>query len=213
MGDETKAGALLLSQIGMFNEAVVHWENVVQPKILGAMDTIVEKFAVENGWDSKCDFEKNYDCWIAPTSWRLAGQDEDPDHKAWFYMDDINTSDDFWIATYCGQGQEGGEAGFIFDVDAKMFNGQRAWNAYATKIGSELVKALEKNNYKDLGKGKFLLPIHLDPEQLAKAWEIYGADDSKIAEDECFDPVRTALKTIEDSVSIFDRIMEDFSSN
>lgn len=213
MADETKAGALLLSQIGMFNEAVVHWENVVQPKILGAMDIIVEKFAEQNGWDKKCDFEENNDCWIAPTSWRLEDQDGDQDHKAWFYMDDINASYDYWIATYCGQGQEGGEAGFIFDVNAKMFNGQRAWNTYTTKIGSELVKALEKYNYKDLGKGRFLLPIHLDPEQLAKAWETYGADDIKIAEDECFDPVRTALKTIEDSVGIFDKIMEGFSSN
>lgn len=213
MADETNAGALLLSQIGMFNEAKVHWENVVQPKILEAIDTIVEKFADENGWDKKCDFEENNECWIAPTSWRIADQDEDPGHKACFYVDETTDSDDYWIATYCGQGQDGGEAGFIFYVDAKMFNGQRAWNTYATKIRSELVSTLEKYNYKDLGKGKFLLPIHLDSEKLAKAWETYGADDSKIAEDECFDPVRTALKTIDDTVSIFDKIMEGFSSN
>jgi len=222
MADETKAGVLLLSQIGMFNEARLHWEKFIEPMIHGAINAVVNKFAEDNTWDVDFDLGEDKKRWVTPPSWRLEDQDADPEYKARFFMSSINDEDDYWIALFCDKGLGGGEAGFAFNVDAKKFNGKNAWKAYAKKITSELVKELKDRNYNDQGDGEFFLPIHLDAEKLANAWEKYGEIDddfdvedydfSDIAEDECFDPVRTALKTIEDSISTFDKIMKGFGT-
>lgn len=223
MADETKAGALLLSQIGMFNEARLHWEKFVEPIIHGAINAIIDKFAEDNTWDVNFDLnEEEKHRWVAPPSWRLEDQDDDPEHKARFFMTSIKDEEDYWIALFCDKGLGGGEAGFAFKVEAKEFNGKNVWKAYAKKIKSDLVKELKDRNYRDKGDGEFFLPIHLDAEKLASAWGKYGEIDdnfdvedydfSDIAEEECFHPVRTALKTIEDSISTFDKIMKGFET-
>lgn len=217
MADETKAGALLISQIGMFNEAVIHWNNVVEPAILSAIDQRVKDFAENNGFDGEFDLAESDNCWIAPPSWKIAAQDEKPAqdeklaYKAWIEIGCTDDSGDFWTALFCTQGSNGDEAGFIFDVNAKSeFNGQKAWNAYAAKIEADLVKDLEVFGYKYLGKGKFFMPVHLDATQLAEAWEAYGTDGN-LADDDCFEPIINVLEKIKESIPTFENIMENFN--
>lgn len=213
MADETKAGALLLSQIGMFNEAKIHWENVVEPEILGAIDAIVENYAEGSGWDGKFDINDD-NCWIAPPSWKVADQKKKSIYKAKislsFDNDNEDDSEDYWTARFCKQGKEGNRAGFYFEVNSSEFSGKNPWKAYAQKIDSDFVKELTAMKFEDASDGAFFLPIELDSGLLAKAWETYGADSDNLAEDDCFKPVIAALESIEKSIPIFDKIMDRF---
>ena len=135
MEEERKAGSLIISQLGMFNEAVSLFNNIVEPAILEAFDKSVESFAHENNWIGTFDLEgDDDDCWLAPSAWNIADLGEKAEHKAWFEIDSINEEDDSWTALFCRQANTGGEAGFVFNVDHKKFNGKNAWNAYAANI-------------------------------------------------------------------------------
>ncbi len=50
MANEKKAGTLILSQIRMFNEAKIHFEDVVEKAILDVIDKMLEMFSKDIGW-------------------------------------------------------------------------------------------------------------------------------------------------------------------
>ena len=204
MANENKAGALILSQLGMFNESVVFFENTVQPSILEGIDKVVEDFSEENGWVGSFDLAGDLDCWLAPSEWGLPDTEDEIDPKAWFAVDTINDDDDYWIARFCGQGVAGGEIGFHFYVKHKDFGGKNAWKAYAKRIDSALISKLVALGFKNIGEGVFFLPVHLDANLLASTWE----DSGKFSDDdEVFDPVREVLEKLQQAKGIFSEIM------
>jgi|GEM_PF-427389 len=213
MADERKAGSMILSQLGMFNEAVILYGNVVEPTILKAIDKSIENFTDENNWEGEFDLAgDDNDCWLYPAEWNIAGPGEEPAPKARFSIDCINGDDDYWAALFCRQGSTGGEAGFIFDVDPTKFNGRRAWNTYTTTIDPVLIATLDRAGFNALGRGKFFLPVHLDANLLASAWETYGEEEiSEFAMDDSLKPLTIALETLKRSCETFEKIMSDFS--
>lgn len=215
MADERKAGALILSNLGMFNEAAILFENVVEPTILEAIDFSVKAFTKENdNWEGEFGLaDEDNDCWLAPAAWNTAESKDDDCYKAWFDIDLINDDGDYWTALFCKQGSEGGEAGFMFNVDPRSFGGKNSWNSYIKNIDSNMVTKLEKSGFKHQGKGKFFLPVHLDVNEIKAAWEKYGDENTENFAEDCLEPLSLALQTIQDNLVIFDEIMNGYSSN
>jgi hypothetical protein len=214
MADEKKAGSLILNQLGMFNEAVIFFGNTVEPAILAAFDKVVENFANERNWDGEFDLEgDDNECWLSPSGWKISEPGKDTEeNKAWFEVDSRSDNEDYWTALFCRQASAGGEAGFVFNVNHKKFNGKNAWNAYSSNIDSDLITELDKNGFKNLGKGKFFLPIHLNADKLVAAWEKCGNEKlDDFVEDECFEPLNDALEKLESTWEVFDKIINGFT--
>lgn len=198
-----KAGALILNNIGMFNESVIHFGNVIEPKILLEIDNKISKLAEDKKWIGQFYLSDKEDCWIAPENWKIPEENGDPSAKAWFFISAISAEEDYWMAAFCGFGKKGGEAGFIFNVDRQHFNGRNRWNQAMAKLDSSLIKELAENDFRNLGKGSFFLPIRLDAAKLASAWE----DEQKDFE-EALEPFDEAFKKLQQAQPIFDKIIQ-----
>lgn len=209
MGSEHKAGSLIISQIGMFNEAAVLFESVILPAFFGGIDLCIKNFANQKNWLGVFDLSgEESNCWLAPKKWNEAESEKEPECKAWFAIDTINDNDDYWTALFCGQASKGGEAGIMFDVDPAKFGGRRACNAYFREIDPSLIDKLAKKGFKNMGRGQFFLPVRLDSAKLASAWE--DNEGEFPADDECFSPLLSALETIQNSWMDFNAIVSGY---
>ena len=54
---ERQAGILILSQLKMFNEAVVYFEKHLSPAFWKSFDQCVERFMKDNSWVGKANYE------------------------------------------------------------------------------------------------------------------------------------------------------------
>ena len=206
MSEEREAGQLILSQLGMFNEAVVLYENVIEPAIAKGFDKCIETFANDNEWSGEYEFHtENSNCWLAPKQWITNPGDEKPEFKAWFELDCVDGDGDFWGALFCRVGTKGGEAGFAFEITPSCFGGKNAWKACAKQIPQEVIAKLGELGFKNKNNGRFFLPVYLDNQQLAQSWLDYGVfthDDDSLA------PLRNALEKLKDAAPLFDGIVK-----
>lgn len=207
MSNENKAGALILSQIGMFSEATYLFEKV-QTNMFESFDEIIKNFADENDWVGNFNLSGNsQDCWLLPKNWNLAKPKEKIDYKARFKVDYINDeNDDHWTALFCKQGSASGEAGFKCDVKLKAFGGKSSWNDLVCN-DPKIISNLTKLGFK-LNKGILFFPIHLDANQLAETWEENGEFSY---DDDCFEPLRQALGKLKTAEDIFSQILNQAS--
>ena len=209
MANEFQAGKLILSQIGMFNEASILLCNKVEPALLGAIDECVEKFVKAEKWIAITKFAEENDCWLAPAQWNVGEKKTKLDPKAWFKIDcTIDKDNNYWAALFCNQPSEV-EIGFMFSSDESIFGKRRAWNQYFGSINKSSIVDLKKEGFKivdnDEGKKTFLLPIHLDAQTLAETW----GNDGKFSDvDPCFKPVRVALEKLKAALPIFEAILK-----
>ncbi len=209
MSEDKKAGQLILSQLKMFNEAAVLFEQVVEPAILKGIDETVESFAEENDWEGEYEMESNEDCWVAPKIWIINPAEEDPDFKAWFQVGYIDNNGDYSTAMFCDVATQGGRAGFLFEIDASAFDGKNAWNACAKKIPQEHISNLTALGFQNRNKGSFFLPVTLDNQTLANSFLEYG---ELTEDDDSFAPLLAALEILKQAVPIFDQIMQNCSA-
>lgn len=211
MANEFQAGKMILSQIGMFNEAVVHYEQELEPSVLGAIDDCVKAFAKNELWVGKFELAEEEVCWLAPAQWSVGIDHNAPDAKAWFALDTVKNDHDFWIAVLCSQGSTGGEAGLIFGADEGIFGKQRVWNKLFSSIDELQIAELKSLGFKVVEnadrKKTFFLPIRLDAVALAETWGNVG-EFSDV--DPCFEPVKAALATLKTAWPIFDAILNAF---
>ena len=205
MTNEFQAGKLILSQIGMFNEAVILHGTVVQPALLSAIEECVEKFAKAEQWVGLFDLADQKDCWLAPAQWNFGEKNS----KARFQVEVIDDElDNSWCALLCNQASKG-EAGFMFCVDGGTFGTQRAWNRSFSEIDEAAIADLKKLDFKIVDNPKnhkktFFLPIHLDAVTLAETWGLYGKFSHV---DPCFEPVKAALEKVKSALRSFDVIL------
>jgi hypothetical protein len=210
MTSEFQAGKMILSQISMFNEAVVMFETVIEPAAMGAIDECVQAFAKEEKWDGGFKLKgENEDCWLAPKQWDIAEKDDEPQSKAWFAIDYIQRQGDYQAALFCEQGSAGGKAGFLFKVNPGVYGTEAACSKYLRSLNGDKIEQLRKFDlelveYKK-GKSTFFLPIVLNAESLAETW---GNSGEFSAENPCFEPVKVALEKLKMAWPIFDGILK-----
>lgn len=206
MPTENTAGKLILSKLGMFNEAVVLFENTIEPSLLEGFDRVIGDFADKYNWAGEFDLHgENYSCWLAPENWGVAKPENDLVYKASFEMDYIHGDDDYWAALFCNQGVDGGQAGFKFVVKPnREKGGKKAWNAYAKEIGHASIAELASLGFKNLGGGVFFLPILLDEDILASTWDASGKFSH---DDDAFNPLTDGLEKLKTAEKIFTQIL------
>lgn len=201
MTDTRKAGALILENLAMFNEAAVLYENVIQLEILEKLDDVIQNWAKETGWESETVWHTDDSpVWVAPLEWNHSGDNKEEPSKAFFslwYLEE-DATDSYVVADLCGVGQT--EMGFWFEIHHSTFGGKTSWNAFAKTIPTEMAKKIAEFGFRDQLKGTYFLPIKLEHKEMASAW-----DNEDYAE--CFKPIVSALNTLKDSRSVFDELL------
>lgn len=202
MSDPREAGALILSSIEIFNEAVKLFENVVDIEFWEAVSSQIKDVAEKK--DMMGEFENmESDWWLAPNAWSIDSDEREPT-QAKFWL--TNEGDfHYLIAAFCSP--QCGSAGFRFVVNHSNFGGKAAWNKYAQdwsieKEISNYVKQLEELGFGVRSKGEFFLPVKLNPADLAEA---YRNEDYEKA----LKPIIEALDILHQSVDLFKKILDN----
>ncbi|EKN4146359.1 TPA: hypothetical protein PXN30_002062 [Yersinia enterocolitica] len=197
---ERQAGTLILSDLKMFNEAVVFFEQHIIFAFWKGFDQCVERFIKANNWVGSSNYELREYLWLAHPAWVI----EDDDCKYWFEnYSSVSKGNDYSLAVITGSGTEQGEFGFQFKLNPSCFGGTKKLNAYVNTILQEYREQLVNLGFIDQGKGNFFLPITLDSNQLAECWKESGAFPE---EHEVFIPLRNALNKLLQSTDIFDAV-------
>lgn len=204
--EERQAGTLLLSQFKMFNEAVVVFEQQIDPAIWKGIDLCAAAFIKERGWEGETDIAESGTFWFAPKAWIV-----DEEYK-YFYESFSTSSDetDYELARLTGCGTKQEQFGFRFLPSKAIFGPDKKLRTIASTIDQASRIALGKLKFQDLGKGAFFLPVTLDLALLAECWQENGEFPS---DHELFVPLRSALETLEKAVPIFDAIFAAANDN
>lgn len=204
--EERQAGTLLLSQFKMFNEAVVVFEQQIDPAIWKGVDLCAAAFIKERGWEGETDIAESGAFWFAPKAWKV-------DEEYRYFYESFSTSSegpDFQLALLTGCGTEQAQFGFRFHPSKAIFGPDRRLKAIASNIDQASRIALSKLMFQDLGKGAFFLPVTLDLALMADCWRENGEFPP---DHELFAPLRSALETLEKAVPIFDAIFAAANDN
>lgn len=207
MSNENKAGALVIANSQMIEEAVSLLD-IVEESLFDAMDSVASDFADRYSWIGDFKMHDEGDCWVAPSHWNVADADVDAEDehqpKAWFEINTINDADEYWINLLCSKSLSGSELGFKFVVDHSRFGGRRAWNNFVNTNLPSATSAIEDMGFKNIGRGVFFLPIHFDCKCLAKVWE----ENGEFAHDvDCLEPLREGLEKLKQAEEIFSQIL------
>ena len=210
MANGHQAGSLILNQLRTFNDSFIYFEQVLEPALWGGIDLCVEAFCNErDDWSGEFNFTDEENCWLQPLHWIITKGDNDSEDKAFFYFRIINDDVNFYVATLCGLSNTGGEAGFMFKCNNKIYGGKKAWTSHIKKEDKKLEDIISLG-FKNMGDGNFFLPVKLDSLLLANTWDEYGKFTN---EDECFQPIRDSLDTLAKSVPLFDTLMQNCQPN
>lgn len=201
---ERQAGTLILSNLKMFNEAVVAFEKYINPAFWKGFDLCVERFKKENNWAGKIEMAQKDYLWLAPPDWVI----EDDECKYWF-ENDVTTSEgrDFYLAVLTQSHTEQGAFGFQFKLSTGWLGGTRKINAYLNSTDQKYRTQLVELGFEDQGKGNFFLPVRLDINQIADCWKEHGAFPT---EHEVFIPLHHTLEKLTKFVTIFDATFSAF---
>ncbi len=200
MSELRKASSIILANLAMFNEAVVLFENEIEPLFLKALDESIQKWVEEKAQAWVGLFENNDEgqTWIFPSQWHSADMDDETDSLAWFNLEFLNgDGSSYDLADLCGVGQD--EMGFTFRIKYGEFGGKTAWNRFTKSLPTSIVQSLQSLGFNDYGKGVFFIPIKLNPDLLASAWENEDYE-------ELMQPVIVVLENIKQSITIFNEV-------
>lgn len=193
MNSVKKAGSLIVSNIGMFSEAYNLVEEI-HCLIFEKIDEKIEEWAISNGWSGIFKFDDDKNC-IYPPDFSTGEKDG---YFAAFQFSKKGESDSLWLADLCNQGQT--SMGFQFVAEANLFGGKQKWNAYSKNL-SNSVRELPKYGFLEEGKGSWFLPVQVNKDALAKAYE---NDDYDVV----FEPITDALDKIKSCISIFVEVVD-----
>ncbi|EPL6464371.1 TPA: hypothetical protein ACKRLB_001260 [Proteus mirabilis] len=200
---ERQAGVQLLSHLKMFNEAVVYFEQHLDPAFWKSFDKCIDRFIKSNDLAGDANYEHKSYCWLAPKNWVI-------DNNNWKYWFETKTTVDkeldYTLAVLTSQGIEQGYFGFEFKLNAAHFGGAKKLANHSDSISKEYKEQLIKIGLKDQGKGNYFLPVMIDLKSLKDCWRLNGEFP---VEDDVFSPLRNALETLLKSANILDTMFQD----
>lgn len=203
---ERQAGTLMLSNLKMFNEAVVAFEHYIDPEFWKGFDLCAERFKKEKSWAGETGMAQKEYLWLAPPNWAVNA--ETSAYKYWF-ENHVTTNEviDYSLAVLTQSQTEQGAFGFQFKLNSGWFGGTRKMLTYINNTDQKYRTQLAALGFEDQGKGNFFLPVKLDISRVTECWKEYGAFP---VEHEVFIPLQQALEKLAKSVAIFDELFSPF---
>lgn len=167
MSDTTVAAAIV-RHIEELEVALRHLQNVMDPRIEKEAGRLIERKRKEFGWAGEVDDHLEPISWLAPESWRMAG---DTDDSFDLYMNFEGTDcidgagPETWVAQFLGFAGSG--MCFMFGTNALDRN---KWKALLRSDAA--IESLVENGFIcDPRSGTLAMPVLLHKEALISAFE------------------------------------------
>lgn len=199
-----KAGALILDNLAMFNEAAILMEQQIETRVFEEVQDIVQEWARNNDCEGEMEWiDGNENMWFAPKQWYLSPEEEILQLAAYWFAPEDNQTNSYNVADFCGCGQT--RMGFVFgasDELGKKKGWKKAWKQACEALPETSLQELESLGFtyiNDVG-GLWFLPTTLDNHKLAFAYENDDYDD-------VMEPLLRALGTIKKSIPIFTQLI------
>lgn len=205
MSNNKDAGRMILGDLGLFNQAVVLFEQELEPEIQTKFAEAIQSWADKHDWASWINAENIDGACVAPPKWSFKEESGDEDANPWFQFAPAESGDSYLLADLFGVGSTSVNWWFCIHEKGLGFESKKAWKKALQAVAEKYSERL-----KPLGiiydEPYFNLPLKLDPTKLADAW----GDDSY---DELFEPLIAALDTLEKAVPILDEMVNEMRQN
>ena len=192
-----KAGALIINNISMFNEAAILVEEHITGNIFEKFLEIINQWIIKNRWSGETEWMETENTWASPEDWFIISEGEKikiAEFRLDFEKKERNSYD---IANLCECGDS--RIGFYFSKGKKKK--KKYFNSKIKNISEKDIKLLSFNNSGEKYNGLFL-PISLNNKDLAADYE---NDDFE----ESMKPLHSALEILLKAKNIFDPIVKE----
>jgi len=200
-----EAGALAIKSLGVIEQAYKFVDETLEVEFWLAVEQAIKKALPTEDWDASLSEskEKSVDhAFFTKADWK--------DHEEDTYLAKFNVwgalpedNNDVWLLTQmCGLGEA--VVGIEWAVDHKSLGFTKGnWKKYAVEANKKH-PGLEKWKFQfDASKGTWLLPMQVESEKLADAWE----NDGKM--DDFLSPIiNEYMKTIYQAIPEFDALLK-----
>lgn len=184
---------LLILNIGDLDEGARRFE-LLQNRVAGEIDTLVQEWAIRQGWRSTQTWQAQKDAAVAPAHW-VAGDTWRAWFSFWYRSGDTgkwsNDQDYFWMTRLCQAGR--GQMGFRFYQDEFP---KTAWKKF---IQAQAIGFADTRFVFD-DEPSLFLPVRVDKDALAK-----GAEEESFKE--ALSPLNDTLDYIHSTVDRFDALL------
>jgi hypothetical protein len=184
---------LLILNIADLDEGARRFE-LLQHRVAGAIDTLIQDWAAEHGWRSTHTWQENNDAAVAPAHW-VTGDTWRAWFSFWYRSGDTGTwsndQDYFWMTRLCAEGR--GQMGFRFVQDEFP---KTAWKKFlqAHAIGFADTPFVFDD------EPSLFLPVKVDKETLAR-----GAEEESFKD--ALRPLNDALDSIHSIIDRFETLL------
>ena len=198
---DNEAGALVIENIAMLEEAIALVNGEVSEKIFQAIDFVIKDWVKENGCDG-CFNWFEAETYFGALDWKI-GSEAEASWIAWFVMDRRGTLDDEFNLTSC-LGVRDTQIGFRFTINygnlAKIK--KYDWRKFTDQMNLEYPEIENIGfQYEPKEDGTWFLPWRLDGKLLAECYRQDTIEDA-------MEPIKEALENLKVSLPLFDKIIE-----
>jgi hypothetical protein len=205
MSNKKDAGRTILGSLELFNQAVVLFEQELEPEVRTKFAEALQGWADQHGWTAKTDSDDINEYWIAPPGWSFKEENGRDNANPWFALAQAEHSNSYALSDLFGVGSTSVNWWFCVHEKGLGFEGKRAWKKSFQAVAGKYAEHLNP-----LGvlydEESFFLPLKLDPTKLADAW----SDDDY---DELFGPLIAALDILEKARPILDEMVNQIRQN
>ncbi len=162
-----KAGALILSNLAIFNDAAILMEQEIEVQIFEKIHYIIQDWMLRHDFNGETEWN-NDNLWFAPKRWKISSDERDFQCASfWFGHEEDSSS--YNLADLCGCGQT--RMGFYFGKDNVVKN--KIWKNSWQVLPDNSLQILDDLGFVFYNKagGQWFLPITLDNSKLASAYE------------------------------------------
>lgn len=164
--DSVRAGAIILRNLRLFDQATLFFERKLDVALSEAVDLHVRSWLDQHGWRGQTKVTSSFeDLWVCPPAWM---ESEDDPFATFELRPQSDKSDSFELADLCGVGST--HYGFRFVVKHSWFGGKSGWNSALKNLQAQ-IDAISNAGWISEGRGMFFRPVQLSPDKLASAWE------------------------------------------
>lgn len=194
--DIIRAGAVILKDLSLFNQAVIFLEEQIDPAIRSAISEMANEWIKQKNWKGEADVSETVtDMWLCPSDW--AENEEEPLGRFRFGYQNEKATNSYEIADLFNLGQT--NFGFRFMPGYGWFGGKGPWAAFMKTISDQTEK-ISQAGWVHEGKGIFFRSVSLAADCRVSAWE--NEDWS-----EALAPLAEAFNKLEADQSLFGSIL------
>ncbi len=198
---DNQAGALVIKNIAIMEDAITLVKGEVSAKVFNAIDETIKNWAETMKWEGSYNFTEAAVTFFGPSVWIMGTKQED--WLAWFCIQgmDTDTPDEYWLTSFLAA--RNARIGFQFKLSYQRLGnaGKVVWRRFAERFNQshpEIEQAGFEFESKD---GTWMLPWQLDSKILAENYLNDAIEDA-------LEPLQTALERVKTIYPVFAELVE-----